>query len=43
MIAADGKNMIGPNLWGVIGRKAASITDYNYSKAMVAYAKELDI
>ncbi len=39
MIAADGKNMIGPNLWGVIGRKAASITDYNYSKAMVAYAK----
>ena len=22
MIAADGKNKIGPNLWGVIGRKA---------------------
>ena len=40
MIAADGKNKIGPNLWGVIGRKAGSITDYKYSKAMVAYAKE---
>ena len=40
MIAADGKNKIGPNLWGVIGRKAGAIHDYNYSKAMVAYAKE---
>ena len=40
MIAADGKNKIGPNLWGIIGRKAGSISDYKYSKAMVAYAKE---
>ncbi len=40
MIAADGKNKIGPNLWGVIGRKAGAIGDYNYSKAMIAYAKE---
>ena len=40
MIAADGKNKIGPNLWGVIGRKAGAINDYNYSKAMLAYAKE---
>ncbi len=40
MIAPDGKNKIGPNLWGVIGRKAGSIGDYKYSKAMVAYAKE---
>ena len=40
MIAADGKNMIGPNLWNVIGRTAGSINDYKYSKAMVAYAKE---
>jgi cytochrome c len=39
MIASDGKNMIGPNLWGVIGRTAGSISDYKYSKAMVAYAK----
>ena len=40
MIATGGKNMIGPNLWGVIGRTAGSISDYKYSKAMVAYAKQ---
>ena len=40
MIAVDGKNKIGPNLWGVIGRKAGAISDYKYSKAMIAYAKE---
>ena len=34
MIVSGGKNMIGPNLWGVIGRNAAAINDYNYSKAM---------
>tara|TARA_Y100000816_G_C25957679_1_gene499669 strand:+ start:190 stop:732 length:543 start_codon:yes stop_codon:yes gene_type:complete len=39
MIASDGKNMIGPNLWEVIGRKAGSVEDYKYSKAMVAYGK----
>ena len=40
MIASGGKNMIGPNLWSVIGRTAGSVTDYKYSKAMVAYGKE---
>ena len=40
MIAASGKNMIGPNLWNVIGRTAGSVNDYKYSKAMVAYGKE---
>ena len=40
MIASGGKNMIGPNLWGVIGRTAGSISDYKYSKAMVAYGKQ---
>ena len=40
MIAAGGKNMIGPNLWNVIGRTAGSVSDYKYSKAMVAYGKE---
>ena len=40
MIVSDGKNMIGPNLWGVIGRTGGSVNDYKYSKAMVAYGKE---
>ena len=40
LIASGGKNMIGPNLWGVIGRTAGSVSDYKYSKAMVAYGKE---
>ena len=40
MIASDGKNMIGPNLWSVFGRTAGSVSDYKYSKAMVAYGKE---
>ncbi len=40
MIASDGKNLIGPNLWGVIGRNAAAISDYKYSKAMIAYGKK---
>ena len=40
MAVVDGKNMIGPNLWGVLGRKIGSISDYNYSKALVAYAKD---
>ena len=39
-IAAGGKNMIGPNLWSVIGRTAGSVNDYKYSKAMIAYGKE---
>ena len=38
-IAAGGKNMIGPNLWGVIGRTSGSISDYKYSKAMIAHGK----
>ena len=40
VIASGGKNMIGPNLWGVIGRQAASVPNYKYSKAMIAYGKE---
>ena len=39
-IASGGKNMIGPNLWNVIGRTAGSVSDYKYSKAMIAYGKE---
>ena len=40
MIAAGGKNMIGPNLWSVIGRQAGVVSEYKYSKAMIAYGKE---
>jgi len=38
-IAQGGGNKIGPALWGVLGRKAGSIVDYKYSKAMAAYGK----
>ena len=38
-IAQGGGNKIGPTLWGVLGRKAGSVSNYKYSKAMVAYGK----
>ena len=38
-IAEGGANKIGPALWGVLGRKAGSVPDYKYSKALVAYGK----
>ena len=31
-----GKNLVGPNLWGVIGRARASEAGFNYSAAMKA-------
>lgn len=31
-----GKNKIGPNLFGIVGRSAASIEGFKYSKAMKA-------
>jgi cytochrome c len=34
MAAANGHALIGPNLWGVVGRHAASVQDFNYSQAM---------
>ena len=33
-VSKGGSNKIGPALWGVMGRKAGSITDYKYSKGM---------
>jgi len=42
-IAKDGGNKIGPALWGVLGRKAGSVADYKYSKAMTAYGKPWSI
>ena len=38
-ISKGGANKIGPALWSVLGRKAGSVSDYKYSKAMVAHAK----
>jgi len=38
-ISQGGGNKIGPALWGVLGRKAGSVSGYKYSKSMVAYAK----
>ena len=38
-INQGGANKIGPALWGVLGRKAGSFSDYKYSKALVAYGK----
>ena len=30
-LAKDGKNKVGPHLWGVVGRDKASISDFSYS------------
>lgn len=38
-IAQGSGNKIGPALWGVLGRKAGSISDYKYSKAMATHGK----
>ena len=38
-ITKGGGNKIGPALWGVLGRKAGSLSDYKYSKAMASYGK----
>ena len=38
-ISEGGANKIGPALWGVLGRKVGSISDYKYSKSMKAYEK----
>jgi len=38
-INKGGANKIGPALWGVIGRKAGSLADYKYSKAMAGHGK----
>ena len=32
-------NKIGPNIFGVLNRRAGSVSDYKYSKAMLAYGK----
>ena len=32
--AEAGKNKVGPSLFGIVGRKSASLKDYDYSDAM---------
>ena len=41
-VSKGGGNKIGPALWGVIGRKVGSISDYKYSKAMSGFDKNWD-
>jgi cytochrome c len=38
-ISQGGANKIGPALWAVLGRKAGTVPDYKYSKAMAAHMK----
>ena len=42
-IEKGGPNKIGPNIFGVLNRKAGSISGYKYSKAMLAYGKTWDV
>ena len=39
-IVKGGKNNIGPALYNVVGRKIGAVTDYKYSKALIAYGAE---
>ena len=34
MAVSNGHSMIGPNLWGIVGRRAASVAGFAYSPAM---------
>ena len=38
-IEKGGPNKIGPNIFGILNRKAGSVSGYKYSKAMLAYGK----
>jgi cytochrome c len=42
IVAKGGKNLIGPALYGVVGRPTASISDYSYSSALKAHGKVWD-
>ena len=39
IVAKGGKNLIGPALYGVVGRPTASLDNYAYSKALKAHEK----
>jgi cytochrome c len=39
-VVQGGANKIGPALYNVVGRQIGNVSDYKYSKALVAYGKE---
>jgi len=39
---AQGRNMVGPTLFGVVGRTSASVSNFSYSAAMKTAAKTWD-
>ena len=39
VVTKGGKNKIGPALYGVLGKQSASVSDYKYSKALIAHGK----
>ena len=43
MVGDKAKNLVGPQLNGIVGRKIAAIEGYRYSKGMVAYAKTEEV
>ncbi len=40
---AEGKNGVGPSLWGVVGRQVASVDGFNYSDGMKAHGGAWDL
>ena len=38
-IAKGGKNKIGPAIFGILGKKSGSVSNYKYSKALLAHEK----
>ena len=38
-VVKGGPNKIGPNIFGVLNRRAGSVSNYKYSKAILAYGK----
>ena len=38
-----GKNKVGPSLFGIVGRKSASLDGYNYSEAMKKFDHTWDV
>ena len=39
VVAKGGKNKIGPVLYGILGKQSSSVSDYKYSKALIAHGK----